>query len=44
MSLETQIEEFLKERGAIKVGFATLDSMAGGPPSSDLTYILPEAR
>jgi epoxyqueuosine reductase QueG len=44
MSLEIQIEEFLKERGALKVGFATLDSLAGGPPSADLTYVLPEAR
>lgn len=43
-ALENEIREFLKQRGAIKVGFATLETMAGGPESSDLTYILPEAR
>ncbi len=42
--LETEIREFLQERGAIKVGFATLETMAGGPPSAELTYVLPEAR
>lgn len=44
MSLEREIEEFLLERGALKVGFATLGTLAGGPPSADLTYIMPEAR
>ncbi len=44
MSLNHEIEEFLQERGAIKVGFATRETLAGGPPSADLTYILPEAR
>lgn len=44
MSLEKEIEEYLKERGAIRVGFATLETLSGGPPSADLTYILPEAR
>ncbi len=34
----------LIERGAIRVGFATLESMAGGPPGADLTYLLPEAQ
>ena len=42
--LEEEIRRFLTERGAINVGFATLDSLAGGPPSSDLTYVLPEAK
>jgi epoxyqueuosine reductase QueG len=42
--LENEIRQFLLERGAIKVGFATLETMAGGPESADLTYILPEAR
>ncbi len=42
--MNRQIEEFLLERGAIKVAFANLDSLRGGPPSADLTYILPEAR
>ncbi|NVM55885.1 MAG: epoxyqueuosine reductase [Candidatus Helarchaeota archaeon] len=43
-ALNKQIEEFLKKRGAIRVGFATLDTLAGGPPSTDITYLLPEAR
>ena len=43
-TLEGEIRRFLKERGAIRVGFATLDTLAGGPPSSDLTYVLPEAK
>ena len=42
--LENEIRDFLKERGAINVGFATLETMAGGPPSSDLTDVLPEAK
>jgi epoxyqueuosine reductase QueG len=44
MSLEREVEEFLLERGALKVGFANAKSLSGGPPSADLTYILPEAR
>ena len=44
MSLNGQIEQFLLERGALKVAFADIDSLRGGPPSADLTYILPEAR
>jgi epoxyqueuosine reductase QueG len=42
--LEDEIRSYLVERGAIRVGFATLDSLAGGPPSADLTYVLPEAK
>jgi epoxyqueuosine reductase len=44
MALETDIEEFLLERGAVKVGFATVETLAGGPPSADLEYMLPGAR
>lgn len=44
MSLNFEIERFLLERGALKVGFATLETLSGGPPSADLEYILPEAR
>jgi len=44
MPLNSRIEEFLLERGALKVAFAGLQSLEGGPPSADLTYILPEAR
>jgi epoxyqueuosine reductase QueG len=28
----------------MKVGFATLETMAGGPPGADITYKLPEAK
>ena len=44
MSLNDEIEQFLLERGALKVGFATLETLSGGPPSVDLEYVLPEAR
>ena len=30
--------------GAFKVGIATTETLAGGPPSVDLTYVLPEAK
>ncbi|NVM01147.1 MAG: hypothetical protein HWN67_02345 [Candidatus Helarchaeota archaeon] len=43
-ALNNEIEEFLSKRGAIKVGFATLETLAGGPPSTDLKYVLPEAK
>jgi len=44
MSLNQRIDEFLMERGALKVGFATTTTLAGGPPSADLTYKLEGAR
>jgi epoxyqueuosine reductase len=34
----------LKSLGAVRVGFANLETLAGGPPSADLKYIMPEAR
>jgi len=30
--------------GAFKVGIATTETLADGPPSADLTYVLPEAK
>jgi epoxyqueuosine reductase len=42
--LEDEVRAFLAERGAVSVGFATLETLAGGPPSADLTYMLSEAR
>ena len=42
--LEEEIRQFLAKRGAVSIGFATLETLAGGPPSSDLTYISPEAK
>ncbi len=34
----------LLEDGVKKVGFATLETMAGGPPGADITYLLPETQ
>jgi epoxyqueuosine reductase QueG len=36
--------DYVKREGAFAAGIATLETLAGGPPSSDLTYVLPEAR
>jgi epoxyqueuosine reductase len=44
LTLNERIEKFLIDRGAVSVGFATLETLEGGPPSADLTYVLPEAR
>ncbi len=30
--------------GAFKVGIATTETLSCGPPSADLTYVLPEAK
>jgi len=43
-----ELTESLKEMaltlGAFKVGIVTTETLAGGPPSADLTYVLPEAK
>lgn len=44
MSLQEDIVEFLKERGVVSYGFATTETLEGGPPSTDLTYLLPSAK
>lgn len=44
MTLNREIEDFLLDLGALKVGFATIKTLSGGPPSADITYLLPEAR
>ncbi len=44
MSLNELIKEFLLERGALKVGFASKETLLGGPPSTDLDYRLEEAK
>jgi len=36
--------EFLETQGASKVGVATVATLAGGPPSTDLDYVLPGAK
>lgn len=43
MSLNHLIEELLKDKGAIKVGFADKESLTGGPPSTDLDYVFKSA-
>ena len=44
MTLEKRIEQLLFGHGTVAVGFATTESLAGGPPSADLEYVLPGAR
>lgn len=44
ITLNNEIDDFLRKKGAISVGFATLETLAGGPPSVNLTYVLPEAQ
>ena len=36
--------DFLKTQGASVVGISTRETLAGGPPSTDLEYVLPGAR
>ena len=36
--------ELARSYGACAVGVATVDTLAGGPPSTDLTYVLSNAR
>lgn len=42
--LTEKLKEMALTLGAFKVGIATTESLAGGPPSADLTYVLPEAK
>ena len=44
MSLNQIVEECLLERGALKVGFATLETLKDGPPSADIMYRMETAR
>ncbi len=36
--------KFLTAQGACDVGICTKETLAGGPPSTDLEYVLPEAK
>ena len=36
--------DFLTTQGATVVGFSTKETLAGGPPSTDLEYVLPGAK
>jgi predicted transcriptional regulator len=38
------LTEMALSLGAFKVGIATTETLSGGPPSTDLTYVLPEAK
>ncbi|MBW2616065.1 MAG: epoxyqueuosine reductase [Deltaproteobacteria bacterium] len=42
--LSQLIIDYVKSQGACAVGIATLKTLKGGPPSADLTYVLPEAK
>ncbi len=36
--------DFVKDRKATAAGIATVETLEGGPPSVDLTYVLPDAK
>lgn len=38
------VKNLVLNSGAVAVGIATTETLEGGPPSTDLTYVLPEAR
>ena len=43
-SLTQQVKGIVQSYGTVRVGIATRETLEGGPPSADLTFILPEAR
>ena len=38
------VKDFAINSGAVAAGIATRETLEGGPPSTDLTYVLPEAK
>ena len=42
--LTEELKEMALTLGAFKVGIATTETLAGGPPSADLTYVLPRGK
>ena len=42
--LSQLVKDFVMNAGAVAVGIATTETLKGGPPSTDLTYVLPEAK
>lgn len=38
------VKNFVMHSGAVAAGIATSETLEGGPPSADLTYVLPKAR
>jgi epoxyqueuosine reductase len=43
-TLTEQVGEIIRSYGGARMGIATWGTLAGGPPSADMTYILPEAK
>ncbi|MBU0513300.1 MAG: epoxyqueuosine reductase [Proteobacteria bacterium] len=44
VDLNQTVKDIVTNAGAIAVGITTVETLAGGPPSADLTRVLPEAR
>ncbi len=42
--LTQHVKDLVECLGGVAVGIATAKTLEGGPPSSDLRYVLPEAR
>ena len=42
--MNDEVEKILLDQGAVSVGFATRETLEGGPSTTDMTYILPEAE
>lgn len=43
-SLTEQVTKIVQSYGTVRVGIGTRQTLEGGPPSTDLTFILPEGR
>ena len=44
ISLFDELSEIAKDAGVLKIGIATSETLKNGPPSTDLTYHLPNAK
>jgi len=42
--LTQTLRDLASSKGAVATGVATTDTLSGGPPSADLTYVLPGAK
>ena len=43
-TLTEQVKEIIRSYGGARMGITARETLVGGPPSADLTYILPEAK
>jgi epoxyqueuosine reductase len=43
-ALSETLLDFARHEGACAVGIATVETLAEGPPSADITYVMPEAK